>query len=60
MFANVITTTLIQYMRKPDSAMVMTFANNPHLGITAEAFTGSAVVFQATVTFGSQRTAGLQ
>jgi len=53
-------TTLIQYMRKPDSAMVMTFANNPHLGITAEAFTGSAVVFQATVTFGSQRTAGLQ
>jgi len=53
-------TTLIQYMRKPDSAMVMTFANNPHLGISAEAFTGSAVVFQATVTFGSQRTAGLQ
>jgi hypothetical protein len=53
-------TDLVQYMRKPDSAMVMTFAYDPHPGISTEAFSGSAVVFQATVTFGSRRTAGLQ
>jgi hypothetical protein len=37
----------------------MTFSADPHLGMTTETFTGSAVVFQATVTFG-MRTAGLR
>jgi NADPH:quinone reductase-like Zn-dependent oxidoreductase len=53
---------LVQYMRKPGVAVVMTFSNDPHLGMTTDAFTGSAVVFQATVTFdqGPRRTAALQ
>jgi hypothetical protein len=55
-------TGLVQYMRKPESAVLMTFSNDPHLGMTAESFTGSAVVFQATVTFeqGRRRTAALR
>jgi uncharacterized protein YcbK (DUF882 family) len=55
-------TGLVQYMRKPRSAVLMTFSNDPHLGMTTEAFTGSAVVFQATVTFdqGTRRTAALR
>jgi len=51
---------LAAYLRKPDSSVVMTFSRDPHLGMTAEAFTGGAVVFQATVTFADQRTAALQ
>ena len=42
-------------MRKPASAVMMTFSHDPHLGMTTEAFTGSAVVFQATVTFDDRR-----
>jgi uncharacterized protein YcbK (DUF882 family) len=38
-------------MVKPDSAVVMTFSNDPHLGMTSERFSGSAVVFVSTVTF---------
>jgi hypothetical protein len=53
-------TRLVQYMHKPPSAVMMTFSHDPHLGMTERAFTGSAVVFQATVTFADQRTAGLQ
>jgi uncharacterized protein YcbK (DUF882 family) len=55
-------TGLVQYMHKPGSAVLMTFSNDPHLGMTTEAFTGSAVVFQATVTFdqGTRRTAALR
>ena len=30
----------------------MTFSSDPHLGMTDGQFTGSAVVFPATVTFG--------
>lgn len=44
--------TLGPFMQKPSAAVVMTFSNDPHLGMTYEEFTGSAVVFQATVTFG--------
>jgi len=47
------------FIEKPASTVMMTFSNDPHLGMTAEAFSGSAVVFQATVTFGT-RTAFLQ
>jgi uncharacterized protein YcbK (DUF882 family) len=46
---------LVQHMRKPASAVMMTFSHDPHLGMTTEAFTGSAVVFQATVTFDERR-----
>jgi hypothetical protein len=46
---------LVRYMRKPASAVMMTFSPDPHLGMTSEAFTGSAVVFQATVTFDERR-----
>jgi uncharacterized protein YcbK (DUF882 family) len=37
-------------MVKPDSVVVMTFCNDPHLGMTSERFAGSAVVFVSTVT----------
>jgi hypothetical protein len=48
-------------MTKPGSSVLMTFSNDPFLGMTSEHFTGSAVVFPATVTFGaSRRTASLQ
>jgi hypothetical protein len=53
-------TRLIEFMQKPRSAVLMTFSHDPHLGMTDKGFSGSAVVFQATVTFGDQRTAGLQ
>ena len=52
-------TSLVQHMQKPASAVMMTFSADPNLGMTTEAFTGSAVVFQATVTFG-MRTASLE
>ena len=51
---------LTKYMKKPSSSVMMTFSNDPHLGMTAEAFTGSAVVFQATVTFEERRTANAE
>jgi hypothetical protein len=46
-------------MVKPESAVVMTFSNDPHLGMTSERFSGSAIVFVSTVTF-SGRTAMLR
>jgi uncharacterized protein YcbK (DUF882 family) len=51
-----------QHMQKPASAVVMTFAADPYAGMITENFTGSAVVFQATVTFTghSRRTAALR
>ncbi|MDQ2954422.1 MAG: DUF882 domain-containing protein [Pseudomonadota bacterium] len=45
--------------RKPATALVMTFSADPHLGMTSEKFSGSAVVFLATATFVT-RTAALQ
>jgi hypothetical protein len=51
---------LTQYMQKPASSVVMTFSHDPHLGMTADAFTGSAVVFQATMTFDERRHAALR
>jgi len=46
--------SLAQYMRKPTSSVLMTFSNDPHLGMTADRFRGSAVVFPTTVTFSSR------
>jgi uncharacterized protein YcbK (DUF882 family) len=45
---------------KPSQSLVMTFSADPHLGMVADRFTGSAVVFLATATFTSQKTAALQ
>ena len=43
---------LSPFMLKPASSVVMTFTGDPHLGMTYDEFSGSAVVFPATVTFG--------
>jgi len=48
--------TLIQ---KPNSALMMAFSADPYSGMTAQAFTGKAVLFMATVNFG-MRTAALR
>jgi hypothetical protein len=47
------------YLQKPSGAVMMTFADDPHLGMTPDTFSGSAVVFVSTVTF-NQRTASLR
>ncbi len=51
--------SLRPFMQKPTSSVMMTFTTDPHLGMVAERFTGSAIVFQATVTH-SMRTAALR
>ncbi len=51
---------LRELMQKPPQALVMTFSADPQLGMVAERFTGSAVVFLATATFTSQTTAALR
>jgi hypothetical protein len=54
--------SLAQFMQKPGSSLLMTFSHDPHPGVSSEHFSGSAVVFPAIVTFGSepQHTASLQ
>jgi uncharacterized protein YcbK (DUF882 family) len=52
--------SLVAHMRKPSTSVMMTFSRDPHLGMTAEGFTGSAIVFQATVTFDERRHAALR
>ncbi len=47
------------YLQKPATSVMMTFSDDPHLGMSSEQFRGNAVVFVATVTF-SQRTAALR
>ncbi len=47
-------TSFTQFMRKPATSLLMTFSSDPHLGMTADQFSGSAVVFPATVTFASR------
>ena len=44
------------YLQKPSASVMMTFSDDPHLGMTPERFDGHAVVFISTVTF-HQRTA---
>jgi uncharacterized protein YcbK (DUF882 family) len=48
------------FMQKPATTVMMTFSENPHLGMTTEKFAGSAVVFTPTVTFNAPRTAALK
>jgi len=47
-------------LAKPAQSLVMTFSADPHLGMVAEHFSGSAVVFLATATFTTQATASLR
>jgi hypothetical protein len=51
---------LRELMFKPAQSLVMTFSADPHLGMVADQFTGSAVVFLATATFTPQTTASLK
>ncbi len=48
------------FMQKPAATVMMTFSDNPHLGMTTDKFVGSAVVFTPTVTFNGPRTAALK
>jgi hypothetical protein len=50
---------LTPLMQKPKSVVVTTFGADPRLGVSADSFSGSAIVFAATMSFG-QRTAALQ
>jgi hypothetical protein len=50
---------LAPLLRKPPTTVMMTFSGDPQLGMTTRKFTGSAVVFVSTVTFGL-RTASLR
>jgi uncharacterized protein YcbK (DUF882 family) len=53
--------SLLPQMQKPTSAVMMTFGEDPYLGMSSERFAGgAAVVFTPTVTFGSPRTASLK
>jgi uncharacterized protein YcbK (DUF882 family) len=45
---------LAPQLRKPVSSVMMTFSDDPHLGMSTEEFRGQAVVFVATVTFNRQ------
>jgi hypothetical protein len=47
-------------LRKPAQSLAMSFSADPHLGMVADRFTGSAVVFLATATFAPQTTASLR
>jgi hypothetical protein len=38
-------------MRKPSTALAMTFSNDPSVGMTTTSFSGEAVVFLETVSF---------
>jgi uncharacterized protein YcbK (DUF882 family) len=50
---------LAPFMRKPSSTVMMTFSSDPQLGMTTRKFSGTAVVFVSTATFGT-RTASLR
>lgn len=47
------------FMQKPASAMALSFSDDPHFGMTTDKFTGSAVFFINTSSFGG-RTAALR
>jgi uncharacterized protein YcbK (DUF882 family) len=51
--------TLGTFLQKPTASVMMTFNDDPYLGMSTERFGGSAVVFVSTVTF-NQRTASLR
>jgi uncharacterized protein YcbK (DUF882 family) len=47
-------------LHKPAQSLAMTFSADPHLGMVAYRFSGSAMVFLATTAFAPQTTASLQ
>ena len=49
-----------ELLHKPAQSLVMTFADDPHLGMTTDRFDGQAVEFLATATFTEQITAALR
>ncbi len=49
-----------ELIHKPAQSLVMTFSADPALGMMADRFSGSAVVFLATATFVKQTTAALR
>ena len=51
---------LVALLQKPAQALVMTFSDDPHLGLRTDSFAGHAVVFLATATFARQQTASLR
>jgi uncharacterized protein YcbK (DUF882 family) len=51
--------SLAPYLRKPSTSVMMTFSTDPQLGMTSRKFSGTAVVFVSTMTFG-MRTASLR
>ena len=51
---------LAPHLQKPAAIVMMTFSDDPHLGVSTDKFAGSAVVFVSTVTFSTPRTASLQ
>lgn len=51
---------LVDLLHKPAQALVMTFSDDPHLGMATERFDGRAVEFLATATFTTQMTAALR
>jgi uncharacterized protein YcbK (DUF882 family) len=51
--------SLAPLMRKPAATVMMTFSSDPQLGMTAKKFSGTAIVFISTMTFG-MRTASLR
>ena len=52
--------TLSAYLLKPTTTVAMTFTDDPHLGMSSERFTGTAVAFTPTIAFGLPRTAAAQ
>jgi hypothetical protein len=49
--------SLQELLHKPSMLVAMTFSTDPQLGLTATRFDGPAVVFVATMTFGTQSAA---
>ena len=47
-----------EFVKKPTSAVVMSFSTAPYAELSTDRFSGNAVVFVATATFGT-RTAAL-
>jgi len=50
---------LAEAMRKPRVTLTAAFSADPNAGLRSDRFTGEAVVFLATATFGNSRTAAL-
>ena len=49
-----------ELLLKPNQSVAMTFSADPHLGMVADRFSGSAVVFLATASFTKQAQASLR